>query len=63
MVQELVHAQIGRVRTLGNPVKLSRSPARLERSAPLLGEHNDAVLKELGLADDEVEALRASGVI
>jgi formyl-CoA transferase len=63
MVQELPHPQVGRVRALGNPVKLSRSPARLTRSAPVLGEDNDAILKELGLAAEEVEALRAKGVI
>jgi formyl-CoA transferase len=63
MVQELPHPQVGRVRALGNPVKLSRSPARLIRSAPVLGEDNDAILKELGLTADEVEALRTKAVV
>jgi len=33
------------------------------KRAPELGEHNDEVLKELGFAANEIEQLRASGVI
>lgn len=37
---------------------------RYERAAPTLGEHNDEVLRDvLGLADDEIAALRADGII
>jgi crotonobetainyl-CoA:carnitine CoA-transferase CaiB-like acyl-CoA transferase len=36
------------VRTLGNPVKMSRTPAVLSKVPPSLGEHNDEILKELG---------------
>jgi crotonobetainyl-CoA:carnitine CoA-transferase CaiB-like acyl-CoA transferase len=49
MVQEYDYPGAGRVKALGNPVKLSRSPARLRKGAPRLGEDNDAVLGELGL--------------
>jgi formyl-CoA transferase len=48
MVQEYDYPGAGRVKALGNPVKLSRSPARLRKGAPRLGEDNDAVLGELG---------------
>jgi formyl-CoA transferase len=44
MVQQLAHPRAGRVKTLGNPVKLSKSPPTLRRAAPLLGEDNAAVL-------------------
>jgi crotonobetainyl-CoA:carnitine CoA-transferase CaiB-like acyl-CoA transferase len=57
MVQEYDYPGVGRVKALGNPVKLSRSPARLAKGAPRLGEDNAAVAKELGLA--ESVALRA----
>ncbi len=63
MVQELHHPQVGPVKVLGNPVKLERSPAALRRAAPLLGEDNDAILKELGYGGDEIATLRAQGVI
>jgi crotonobetainyl-CoA:carnitine CoA-transferase CaiB-like acyl-CoA transferase len=48
MVEEYDYPGAGRVKALGNPVKLSRSPARLQKGAPRLGEDNDAVLGELG---------------
>ncbi len=43
----------GEVITLANPVKLSRTPARVNRRPPRLGEHTDEVLAELGLAAAE----------
>jgi formyl-CoA transferase len=48
----------------GNPVKLSRVAEGPVRSFPSLGEHTDAVLREiLDLSDDDLSALRASGAI
>ena len=63
MVQELEHPQAGRVKALGNPVKLSRSPATLRKAAPCLGEDTDAVLREAGYTPGEIAALRAAGVV
>jgi formyl-CoA transferase len=47
---------------VGNPVKLSDSPSDVTRS-PLLGEHTDEVLTELGYGADQIAALRAEKVI
>ncbi|OGK88627.1 MAG: CoA-transferase [Candidatus Rokubacteria bacterium GWC2_70_24] len=63
MVQEYEHPQVGRVKALGNPVKLSRSPAALRKAPPLLGEDNDAILGELGYSAAAIADLRAQGVI
>jgi formyl-CoA transferase len=63
MVQELEHPVAGRVKALGNPVKLSRSPARMRRAAPLLGEDTEAVLSEVGYGAAEIAALRSRGVV
>jgi formyl-CoA transferase len=55
-VRELDHATLGRVRATGSPVRFSRTPVRLERAGPLLGEHTRELLEELGVADgDELE--------
>jgi crotonobetainyl-CoA:carnitine CoA-transferase CaiB-like acyl-CoA transferase len=62
MVQELEHPQAGRVKALGNPVKLSRSPAALRAAAPLLGADTDAVLAGIGYSSAEITALRARKV-
>jgi formyl-CoA transferase len=63
MVQELAHAQVGRVKGLGNPVKMSRTPPVMARTAPAPGEDTEAILRELGLGDDEIAGLRAKRVI
>jgi crotonobetainyl-CoA:carnitine CoA-transferase CaiB-like acyl-CoA transferase len=63
MVQEYDYSGVGRVNALGNPVKLSRSPARLAKGAPRLGEDNDAVLGELGYDTRAIESLRATGAV
>jgi len=46
MVVEVDHPTAGRSRTLGIPVKLSDTPGRVRRPAPLLGEHNGEVFDE-----------------
>jgi formyl-CoA transferase len=61
MYVELDHPQRGKWYNIGMPIKLSASPAKVERS-PTLGEHTDEILKEvLGLTDAEIEAKRQAG--
>ena len=62
-VVEVDHPTRGKYLTVGQPVKLSDSPAEVARS-PLLGEHTDEILGEvLGLSEDEIEATWASGAL
>jgi crotonobetainyl-CoA:carnitine CoA-transferase CaiB-like acyl-CoA transferase len=63
MVQTLQHPQVGAVRVLGNPVKMSATPATMRKAAPTLGEDNDAVFGELGYTAQELNDLRTRGVI
>lgn len=51
------------LRTIGTPVKLSRTPGGVRMRAPMLGEHTDEVLAEAGFGATELERLRASGAI
>jgi formyl-CoA transferase len=61
-IVEVDHPRRGKYLTVGNPIKLSDSPTDVTRS-PLLGEHTDEVLAELGYAAADVAALRAKKVI
>jgi alpha-methylacyl-CoA racemase len=61
MVLEWEQPEIGRVRELGVPVKLSRTPGTVHAPAPALGEHTREVLGEAGLSEREIEALFESG--
>ena len=63
MVQTLPHAAPGEVRALGNPVKMSATPAVMTSAAPALGAHTDAVLRDAGLGTADIAALRARRVI
>jgi crotonobetainyl-CoA:carnitine CoA-transferase CaiB-like acyl-CoA transferase len=63
MVVDVEHPALGRIRSLGSPIKMSATPPDVRRCAPLLGEHTDLVLGELGLSAAEISALRAAGAV
>ena len=63
LVAEMDQPGAGRVRILGFPGRASGTPPRIDRPAPLLGQHTAEVLGELGLAREEIERLAAAGVI
>ena len=56
-------SDLGEVSLLGFPTRMSGSEVPIQ-AAPLLGEHNDEVLREdLELSDDEIAALRRDGIL
>jgi crotonobetainyl-CoA:carnitine CoA-transferase CaiB-like acyl-CoA transferase len=59
MAVEVEHPTLGRIRTLGSPVKMSETPPLVGRRAPLLGEHTVDVLREEGFSDEEIARVRA----
>ncbi len=64
MIVEVPHPHGGAIKMTGTPVKLSRTPARVQDPPPTVGQHTGAILAEvLGLAPAEVERLRAAGAI
>jgi crotonobetainyl-CoA:carnitine CoA-transferase CaiB-like acyl-CoA transferase len=55
---------MGDVRVDGLPVRFSRTPHKISRGAPCVGEHTEQVLGDLlGLGKAEIAALRAEGVV
>lgn len=61
-IVEVDHPARGKYLTVGNPIKLSDSPTEVKRS-PLLGEHTDEVMAELGYSPEQISALRIAGAI
>ena len=61
-VVEVDHPKRGKYLTVGMPIKLSDSPADVKRS-PLLGEHTDQIMAELGLNEADIKAAREEGAI
>lgn len=62
MVKEVVSAHHGPQRLVGQPMQLARTPSTIARAAPKRGEHSNEILRELGLGDAELDALKAQGV-
>ena len=61
-IVEVDHPTRGKYLSVGNPIKLSDSPSEVKRS-PLLGEHTDEVLAELGYSRQQIDELRAARAI
>ena len=61
-VMEFDHPVEGRVKSIGFPVKLSRTKQSVRRPPPLLGEHNEEILDELGIDSHTREKLRTQQI-
>jgi crotonobetainyl-CoA:carnitine CoA-transferase CaiB-like acyl-CoA transferase len=57
MAVSMDHPTLGRLQTLGTPIKMSATPLHVTRRAPLLGEHTAQVLREFGFTDAEMPSL------
>ena len=63
LVAEVEQPGAGKVKMLTFPGRASATPPRIDRPAPLLGQHTAEVLGELGLSREEIDRLAAAGVI
>ncbi len=57
------HPAGGNVRLVASPMKFSATPVQYRRAPPLLGEHTNELLREFGLDDVAIAALRAANAI
>jgi len=60
---EYEHPTEGHIKTPGFPYKFSATPPRIDRGAPLIGEHSTEVLTELGVTTEQIAALFESGAV
>jgi crotonobetainyl-CoA:carnitine CoA-transferase CaiB-like acyl-CoA transferase len=63
MNQQIEHSSIGPARVTGLPVNFEKTPGAIQRAAPMLGQHTEEVLLELGYDDRQINELRNAGVI
>jgi crotonobetainyl-CoA:carnitine CoA-transferase CaiB-like acyl-CoA transferase len=63
MIATLMHPTAGATRVIGAPIKLSDTPASVHSAPPILGQHTDAVLAELGYSNEDIAGLRARTTI
>ncbi len=63
MAQAVEHPTLGRTELVGQAIKLSRTPAKLETATPAFGEHTDEVLGELGYDAGQIAGLRERKVV
>lgn len=60
---EYDHPTEGRIKTPGFPYRFAKTPARIDRGAPLTGEHTAEILAEIGMAPERVQELLDSGAV
>jgi len=58
-----IHPLVGDYKVVPPPVRFSRTPAEVRRSAPLPGQHNHEVLRDVGLSDQEIGDLEQAGIL
>ena len=62
VMQEIQHPRLGKMRTTRNPVLLDHDGPAIDRHSPMLGEHSEEVLLELGYSPTAIRNLVAAGV-
>ena len=63
LLVEVEHSRLGKLRFVGTPVRLSSTPARPAQAAPMMGEHTDEILREVGYSAAEIAGFRAGGIV
>ncbi len=63
MVVDLVHPEAGATKAIGCPIHFSATPTRVDRPAPLLGEHTRELLREFDYTDEQIDAFIRAGVV
>jgi crotonobetainyl-CoA:carnitine CoA-transferase CaiB-like acyl-CoA transferase len=63
MRMDLQHPKSGSVPQVANPINFAATPLAYGRAPPLLGQHSDEILHELGISNTEIAKLRGDGVV
>ncbi|MEI7568480.1 MAG: CoA transferase, partial [Alcaligenaceae bacterium] len=63
LIVQTEHPTVGTLQQIGLPIKFQEQARRAHRPPPLLGEHTQEVLTELGYTGESIQALRRAGVV
>ncbi len=63
MMWQLQNRELGSYKMPGHPVRFSKTPARATSGAPVLGEHSEALLIEMGYTPEEIASLKQAGIV
>ena len=63
MLRDLPHPLAGTVPQVVSPMRFTEVPLQYDRPPPILGQHSDEILREIGMDDDGIRALRGRGVV
>ncbi len=63
MLEEIEHPHCGKIRTIGIPTKLSRTPGTVRKAPPLMGEDTDEVLREMGFPEEKIKEFHEGGIV
>jgi crotonobetainyl-CoA:carnitine CoA-transferase CaiB-like acyl-CoA transferase len=63
IAQTVVHPKLGKIKLVGQAMKLSRTPSKLKTAAPNKGEHTDIILNELGYSKDKIKKFKMERII
>jgi len=63
MVVEVDHPTVEKVKLVGSPLKMSETPVSFDKHPPVLGEHTDKILKDLGYDEAQIEKFKKEKII
>jgi len=63
MVKQMDHEACGPIKMVNTPVKYSESKPSIRSVPPMLGQHTDEVLRDIGMSESQIEALKAEGAV
>ncbi|MGE8205056.1 CaiB/BaiF CoA transferase family protein [Heyndrickxia sp. NPDC080065] len=63
MVIEKEHPEAGKIKLVGSPLKLSKTPVQVKQHPPLPGEHTNEILKGLGYTEDQIIEYKNKNIV
>lgn len=63
MIIEKEHPQAGKIKLVGSPLKLSKTPVQIKHHPPLAGEHTEKILSHLGYTNEQIDELKINKIV